>query len=143
MSKKLVKLLKVTALLVAASLITTLASYAVVTNRNIRDDSMWPYITLTGRLIVNLPCPGGPHSADYPIDWMSNDPVLPETRGLPFNYHFWNPCHGHQILRTPFLLDLAFWFLLYACLYMLYRSYASHMDPTRKSHPGQPKSGSK
>jgi hypothetical protein len=109
-------------LLIGSSLLITLASYAIPTWRNVHLDPLKEYTTITGETIVNLPC-GSP---DYP-EWHSNDPILPEARGLPFNYHFWNPCYGHQILRNSFLLDTIFWFLLSMGIYY----YLTH---TKKHH---------
>jgi hypothetical protein len=91
------------------SLLVTISSYLIVTGRNVHLEALKGYTTLSGKYIVNLPCAAGPSSAPESSDWQSYDPVLPETRGLPLNYHFWNPCSGHQILREGFLLDWAFW----------------------------------
>jgi hypothetical protein len=139
MSKKHIKFLKTIGTLVIISVITTFASYGVVTGRNLRLDPLEPYVIITGESIINLPCAGGPDDYGAYTDWVSSDPFLPEARGLPFNYHFWNPCSHDQILRTGFLLDLTFWFLLYASTYALYLGYTSHRGTTHKKRTAKPR----
>jgi hypothetical protein len=106
-------------LLAAASLTLTLASYAVVTGRNIHLDPLEKYVLINGDYVINLPCA----PVDDTHNWVSSDPVLPEARGLPLNYHFWNPCYGDKVLRMPFLLDAAFWFAASLAALIVYRVY--------------------
>jgi hypothetical protein len=132
MSKTFPRIMKTAALLVLASLVTTFASYVVVTDRHVPLDALEKYTFINGTYAINLPCAGNPGTYPDNTLWMSSEPYLPEARGLPFNYHFWNPCYGHQILRTPFLVDLTCWFLLYAAAYPVYLSYKSHRGHNRK-----------
>lgn len=104
-------------LIVALGLAATFASYLIVTGRNVRLGNQ-AIVTITGEEIVELPC-----APAIATNWQSNDPILPETRGLPFNYHYWNPCDGNQILRKGFLLDWSFWTAISGGSYFIYLVY--------------------
>jgi hypothetical protein len=127
MNKRALHRLKNILIILTVSLLTTLGSYAIVTKRNVVLDPLKEYDTLSGKTIVNLPCAavGGP-------PWMSSHPILPEARGLPLNYHFWNPCYGNQILLDGFVFDLVFWVFIYSALYIAYEKYKdkSQKGPT-------------
>lgn len=129
MSKRYLILLRNFLVLLITSIFLTASSYAVVTHRNVSLDPLKEYATIGDGSIVNLPC----YSPDS--DWQSSAPVLPESRGLPFNYNFWNPCHGRQILRDGLLLDLAFWFAICLCAYTFYaaRTTKTPRKPTDKT----------
>ncbi len=93
-------------LIAAISLMTTVGSYGIITGRDLPLDPVRSYSTITGKNIVPLPCAAPSYD--------SSKPVLSETRGVPFNYHYYDPCHGNQILRDGFLLDFGFWIVAYA-----------------------------
>ncbi len=109
------KSLKIFAVLLTTAILLTLSSYFVVTGHNVHL-GQFESTTLTGEYIVDLPCAPNNDSG-----WVSNDPVLPETRGLPINYHHWNPCEGNTILRNGFILDVGFWFTVSTFVLLAYR----------------------
>lgn len=118
MVKKHHGLARTAAVIIIISLATTLGSYAIVTGKNVELDPLKEYVTITGDHIINLPC------APVGGDWSSDKPVLPETRGLPLNYHFWNPCEGDRVLLKEFVLDLGFWLFVFSGIYISYLAYA-------------------
>lgn len=93
------------------SLLITVSTGAIVTGRNVPAHDI---TTLKGEEIVNLPCIGEDRN------WRSDIPTLPETRGLPLNYNFWNPCYGTQVIRNGFIFDLLFWYLVTTAVYTAY-----------------------
>jgi hypothetical protein len=101
-------------LLVGASFIVTVGSYAVVTDRNVPLDPVKGYHTLS-RYAVILPC-GDP-------GFSSSEPILPEARGLPFNYNFYDPCVDKPILINWFIIDFIFWSIVLGILYITYLQY--------------------
>jgi hypothetical protein len=117
MTKKHVSVAATAAALIVISLSATLGSYTVVTGRNVKLDPLKEYITIDGKNIVNLPC------GTDDVNWVSNDPVMPESRGIPLNYNFWNPCHGHKILRDGLIIDFGFWLVVFSGLYVSYLKY--------------------
>ncbi len=70
--------------------------------------------SLTGTYLVTLPC--APANGDYD----SSNPKLPEARGIPFNYNYYNPCDGHKLLRDGFLQDVGFWIIVIGIIYIFY-----------------------
>jgi hypothetical protein len=112
MPKTKVLRVRTVAILLLVSLLTTVGSYPIVTGKNLPLNSTKDYKTITGDDIVTLPCAPVGDS-----DWDSGAPVLPETRGIPFNYHYWDPCFGNKILRDGFVLDFIFWLVAYGILY--------------------------
>jgi len=115
MTIKRLTLLENSLLIISFSILTTLCSYIVVTGHNVRLSDQGDIITITGEHIVELPC------ASPDTDWRSDDPILPETRGIPFNYHYWNPCDGTKVLRTGFVLDVGFWCVVFGASYFVFR----------------------
>lgn len=105
--------------IILLGVLTTINSYLIITDRNVLLDPLKPYVTITGERIVNLPC--SPIGA---VSWSSNAPILPETRGFPINYHFWNPCHGDKILLKGFVIDVLFWIFMYTTMYGAYILYS-------------------
>jgi len=116
---KPLKILKTFCLLVGLSILTTLASYAIITARNVpmRQDYVASGTTsITGEYLVTLPCVG-------PEGYDSAAPILPEARGVPFNFNYYTPCEGNVMLMNGFLLNFGFWLLVFACLYVGHRMY--------------------
>ena len=114
-------------IIVIFSLTVTISTYAVVTRRNAPMDPRVVDVgvySITGEYLVTLPCA----TAD---GYDSAKPILPEARGLPFNYNFYDPCDGYKILRDGFLLDFGFWIIICGCLYMFLRS--KRVKPRRMS----------
>jgi len=68
--------------------------------------------SLAGEYLVTLPC-GAP-------DYHSAHPTLPEARGIPFNYNYYNPCDGYKILRDGFWKNIGFWTLVTGIVYVFY-----------------------
>ncbi len=112
-------LLRKFCLLLLLSALTTFASYAIVTARNVpmrRDYVAHGTTSLTGEYLVTLPC-------DVP-GYESDQPLLPEARGIPFNFNYYTPCEGNVMLAYGFALDFTFWTLVYVSTYaglVLYR----------------------
>jgi len=123
MPEKHLALVRKVLVLIFISLLPTIGSYAVVTHRNVALDRVKQYTTIQGEPIINLPCAPAGSIPEYP-NWQSDQPILPEARGLPFNYSFWNPCEGYKILRDGFLLDWTVWFVFCSILYMVYKRLA-------------------
>jgi hypothetical protein len=97
------------------SVVVTIGSYPIVTRRNVPMNEKAVavgYTSLTGKYLVTLPCARP--------DYNSAKPTLPEARGIPFNYNYYNPCDGHQIIREGFLLDVGFWTIIFSSLYIFY-----------------------
>lgn len=129
---KSLKFLKPLCLLLGLSLLTTLASYAIVTARNVpmRQDYVASGTTsITGEYLVTLPCIG-------PEGYDSAAPILPEARGVPFNFNYYTPCEGNVMLMSGFLLDFGFWLFVFACLYVgrcMYHRIRSKSQSTHNS----------
>jgi hypothetical protein len=105
-------------LVLLLSVITAFASYAIVTARNVpeREDYVAEGTTsLTGEYLVTLPC-GAPN-------YDSSKPILPEARGIPFNFNYYTPCEPNVMLRDGYVLDVGFWFLVYASAYVGFLMY--------------------
>jgi hypothetical protein len=104
------------------SVVITICSYGIVTGRNVAEQDA---TTITGDYIVNLPC----MTSDP--NWHSDKPLLPEARGIPFNYNFWNPCYGNKILLNGFLLDIGFWFIVAAGGHAIYTLRKQRLNNNR------------
>jgi hypothetical protein len=118
MSKGLHQLKRIL-LILSLSLATTAGSYFIVTGHNKYINPTQTYYVFPAGQVVTLPCGG--FSNSVPDN-------LPETRGIPFNYHFYDPCDRNQVLDSGFLLDFGFWILIYGSLCVVltkYRSYST------------------
>jgi|GEM_PF-3476811 len=127
---KPLKFLKPFCLLFSLSLLTTFASYAIITARNVpmREDYVASGTTsITGEYLVTLPCVG-------PEGYDSASPILPEARGVPFNFNYYTPCEGNVMLMNGFLLDFGFWLLVFACLYVGHRVYRRIRSKNQPMH---------
>jgi hypothetical protein len=109
-------LMHIVVILVIA-LVITLGSYVIVTRRDTPMDPKAVAVgqySLTGEYLVTLPCATAYENYD------SSNPKLPEARGIPFNYNYYNPCDGHKILRDGFLKDVGIWLIITSIVYSLY-----------------------
>jgi hypothetical protein len=126
MTKRKLSNIRKILLLLTVSLLITLGSYMIVTGKNIPLDPEKGYSTFNGYEVI-LPC--GSEDSGF----ISYKPKLPESRGLPINYNFYDPCVGHTILFYEFLSDFGFWFAISVCAYGSYMIYESKIHKKAKN----------